>query len=96
MFLRQQIDQQIDGFFFLIHSISLCLLIGEFRPIRLKVIIEMCGNYVQCVVDFWCCCSGGILGLEFGNGLDGMKSGGQKELGYFIACASWSMLVVYG
>lgn len=83
-------------FFFFIHSISLCLLIGEFRPIRLKVIIEMCGNYVQCVVDFWCCCSGGILGLEFGNGLDGMKSGGQRELGCFIACASWSMLVVCG
>lgn len=92
MFLRQQ----IDGLCSFIHSNSLCLLIGKFRPIRFKVIIEMCSNYDHCVVDFWCCCSGGILDLEFGNVLGGMKSGGQSELGCFIGCASWSMLVVCG
>lgn len=56
----------------------------------------MCSNYDHCVVDFWCCCSGGILDLEFGNVLGEMKLVGQSELDCFIGCASWSMLVVCG
>lgn len=33
----------------------------------------------------------GELGLELGNDMDGMKSGGQRGLGWWcITCASWS------
>ena len=47
----------VGSWFFLFHSVTVCLLVGDFNPFTFKEIIDRCGLSMAILYNFWPFCS---------------------------------------